>query len=99
MSRQANTPSLEQWKRLYELMDEVKGLAPWDFMLETDLFGIRFPGTDELGFVSVDEVLKQYTDEIMCHIAALLPEKYRGFYADHPRLKELLAGDAKSFPE
>lgn len=38
-----------------------------------------------------DEVLKQYTDEIMCHIAALLPEKYRGVYAKHPRLKELLA--------
>jgi len=38
-----------------------------------------------------DQVLKQYTDEIMCHIAALLPEKYRGVYADHPRLKELLA--------
>jgi len=37
-----------------------------------------------------DEVLKQYTDEIMCHIAAILPEKYRGFYAEHPRLKELL---------
>ena len=38
-----------------------------------------------------DEILKIYTDEIMCHIAALLPEKYRGVYADHPRLKELLA--------
>ena len=37
-----------------------------------------------------DQVLKQYTDEIMCHIAALLPDKYRGVYADHPRLKELL---------
>ena len=37
-----------------------------------------------------DEALKLYTDEIMCHIAALLPEKYRGVYADHPRLKELL---------
>lgn len=37
-----------------------------------------------------DEALKQYTDEIMCRIAALLPEKYRGVYADHPRLKELL---------
>ncbi len=37
-----------------------------------------------------DEALKRYTDEIMCHIAALLPEKYRGVYADHPRLKELL---------
>lgn len=40
-----------------------------------------------------DEVLKQYTDEIMCRIAALLPEKYRGVYADHPRLKEILTGD------
>lgn len=38
-----------------------------------------------------DEALKRYTDEIMCHIAAILPEKYRGVYADHPRLKELLA--------
>ena len=37
-----------------------------------------------------DEVLRRYTDEIMCHIAALLPETYRGVYADHPRLKELL---------
>ena len=38
-----------------------------------------------------DEALKQDTDEIMCRIAALLPEKYRGVYAQHPRLKELLA--------
>jgi 1-acyl-sn-glycerol-3-phosphate acyltransferase len=37
-----------------------------------------------------DEMLKQYTDEIMCRIASLLPEKYRGVYAEHPRLKELL---------
>lgn len=37
-----------------------------------------------------EEVLKKYTDEIMCHIAALLPEHYRGVYADHPRLRELL---------
>lgn len=33
--------------------------------------------------------LQAGTDEIMCRIAALLPEKYRGFYRDHPRLKEL----------
>lgn len=38
--------------------------------------------------------LEQYTDEIMCQIAALLPPEYRGFYADHPRLKELLAESA-----
>jgi 1-acyl-sn-glycerol-3-phosphate acyltransferase len=34
--------------------------------------------------------MRQATDEIMCQIAAMLPEKYRGVYADHPRLKELL---------
>jgi hypothetical protein len=32
----------------------------------------------------------------MCHIAALLPEKQRGVYADHPRLKELLASRQSS---
>ena len=37
-----------------------------------------------------DEILKQYTDEIMCRIAVLLPEKHWGVYRDHPRLKELL---------
>ena len=37
-----------------------------------------------------DEAMRLATDEIMCRIAALLPEKYRGVYANHPRLKELL---------
>jgi len=38
-----------------------------------------------------DEQMKQYTDEIMCRIAAQLPEPYRGVYKDHPRLQELLS--------
>jgi 1-acyl-sn-glycerol-3-phosphate acyltransferase len=38
-----------------------------------------------------DQQLAAYTEEIMCRIAALLPESYRGIYADHPRLQELLA--------
>ena len=38
-----------------------------------------------------EQALRAATDEIMCRIAALLPEKYRGVYAEHPRLKELLA--------
>ncbi len=37
-----------------------------------------------------EETLKADTDEIMCRIAAMLPEEYRGVYAEHPRLKELL---------
>ncbi len=39
-----------------------------------------------------EQAMREATDEIMCRIGALLPEKYRGVYADHPRLKELLAG-------
>ncbi len=37
-----------------------------------------------------EEKLQEYTDEIMCRIGAMLPEKNRGYYANHPRLKELL---------
>jgi 1-acyl-sn-glycerol-3-phosphate acyltransferase len=37
-----------------------------------------------------DAALQQSTDEIMCQIAALLPEQYRGVYSEHPRLKEML---------
>ncbi len=33
--------------------------------------------------------LQSCTDEIMCRIAVLLPPAYHGFYAGHPRLKEL----------
>ena len=38
-----------------------------------------------------EAAMRLATDEIMCQIGALLPEKYRGVYANHPRLKELLA--------
>ena len=41
-----------------------------------------------------EQAMHTATDEIMCRLAALLPEKYRGVYADHPRLKELLNSHA-----
>jgi len=37
-----------------------------------------------------EAVMQQYTDEVMCRIAALLPPERRGVYAERPRLKELL---------
>lgn len=36
-----------------------------------------------------EAALQRMTDEIMCRIAVMLPESYRGAYANHPRLKEL----------
>jgi 1-acyl-sn-glycerol-3-phosphate acyltransferase len=37
-----------------------------------------------------EQGMRQATDEIMCRIAAMLPEKYRGVYVNHPRLKKML---------
>jgi 1-acyl-sn-glycerol-3-phosphate acyltransferase len=34
--------------------------------------------------------MRRNADEVMCRIAAMLPEKYRGVYADHPRLEEFI---------
>jgi 1-acyl-sn-glycerol-3-phosphate acyltransferase len=34
--------------------------------------------------------LDELTDLIMCRIAAMLPAEYRGVYADHPLLREML---------
>lgn len=46
---------------------------------------------------SREQDLQRNTDEIMCRIAAMLPEKYWGYYAGHPRLKELLGEKAPPF--
>jgi len=39
-----------------------------------------------------EEQLKYFTDEVMCRVAALIPAKYRGYYADYPRVQEILEG-------
>ena len=36
------------------------------------------------------QLLQQYTDEIMCRIAALMPDKYWGYYRENPRVRELM---------
>lgn len=43
--------------------------------------------------------LQRNTDEIMCHIAAMLPPQYWGVYAGHPRLEALLADPEARMPE
>ena len=47
---------------------------------------------------SKGEYLEAQTAEIMCQIAALLPPSYRGVYADHPRVRELLQQQNYQFP-
>lgn len=45
-----------------------------------------------------EAALQRMTDEIMCRIAVMLPESYRGVYANHPRLKELAQAPEQVLP-
>ena len=38
-----------------------------------------------------EAALQRNTDELMCQIAAMLPEKYHGAYTGHPRIAEIRA--------
>lgn len=51
-----------------------------------DLFYIEIPKGK-----GREQALRAATDELMCQIAALLPEQYRGHYKDFPRVQELLS--------
>ncbi len=44
---------LDEAARLYDLAAQVKKLAPWMWMDESEVFGVQHPETDELGFISV----------------------------------------------
>lgn len=60
MKTMKNAPSLEEWQRLYGLMAQIKELAPWEWMEESDIFGVQIPETEELGFVSVMGALGEH---------------------------------------
>src|SRR5215510_6178531 len=47
------TPTIEEWGRLYAVAGRVKKMAPWKWMIEDEVFGVRNPERDEVGFVSV----------------------------------------------
>lgn len=46
-------PTADVWRRIYALMGQVKEMAPWDWMYESDIFAVQDPENQELYFVSV----------------------------------------------
>ncbi len=48
-----NQLTLDEWRVLYEAWIQVKEIAPWEWMYETNVFGVQNPATDEIGYVSV----------------------------------------------
>lgn len=43
-------PSMKEWKALYEAAAEFRKAAPWEWVKETDVFGVRNPKTGEIGY-------------------------------------------------
>jgi hypothetical protein len=52
-TKKTSEPSLEESQKLYDVAGRVKELAPWQWMEESQIFGVQNPETGELGFVSV----------------------------------------------
>lgn len=53
-------PTREEWKCLYELAGQLKELAPWGWMDESEIFGVENPDSNEIGFVSVMGMLGEH---------------------------------------
>lgn len=45
--------SLEEWKALYQAAKEFGEIKPWEWMIETDIFGVQNPLTGEIGYCCV----------------------------------------------
>ena len=49
----SNAPTTEAWRALYQRAGEFKTLAPWQWMDDTQLFGVRDPASGEVGYCCV----------------------------------------------
>ena len=54
------SPSLQEWKTLYETALEFKELAPWNWMYDTDIFGVKDPVSGEIGYCCIMGAIGEY---------------------------------------
>ncbi len=47
------SPTPQEWSALYQAAIEFRDLAPWQWMWDTDLFGVQEPRTGEVGYCCI----------------------------------------------
>jgi len=48
-----SSPSIDAWRKLYQLADEIKIVAPWKWMDELQIFALQIDPEDELVYCSI----------------------------------------------
>lgn len=48
-----NPPSIQEWKNLYDTAIELKQTAPWQWMWDSDIFGVQNPANNEIGYCCI----------------------------------------------
>lgn len=50
---ESSTPTVQEWKDLYHAAAMFKEFAPWQWMEDTDVFGVENPETGEIGYCCI----------------------------------------------
>ncbi len=81
------------WLRLYELAREFRQLAPWEWMYDTDLFGVKSPETGEIGYCCIMGRVKQFMGMAVYRGRSGLAsyERLQEVNVDHPMLPPMPA--------
>lgn len=53
MDKPMQHPTDEQWRLLYDAANRLKAAAPWDFMRNDDIFGVKNPADGEIAYCVV----------------------------------------------
>ena len=87
-----SVPEPAEWASLYQAAIRIKEMAPWEWMDETDIFGVQDPETDRIGFISVmGQLGEHYSVAVYLGPEALYDFWHFEEYADESDAGELLA--------